>query len=110
MEQTGGMGKFKGGAVDLQDLSSPNRKVGTSSKEQHHVTETIGATHASNLKKRVLIFSKMPDKRKLGGNQARSPRTYSEGEEEIGKTMTGNKTKKRTETVNKEPEIKDHIF
>lgn len=110
-EQLGGMGKFKGGAVDIQDLSSPNRKVGTSSKEQHHVTETIGATHNANLKKRVLIFSKMPSDRKLGGNQARNAKTYhTESEEEIGKTMTGNKTKKRTETVNKEPEIKDHIF
>jgi hypothetical protein len=111
MEQLGGMGKFKGGAVDVQDLSGPNRRVGTSSKEQHHVTETIGATHAAGLKKRVLIFSKMPSQRNLGGNQKRGPETYhTEAEQELGKTMTGNKTKKRTETINKEPKIDDHIF
>jgi hypothetical protein len=111
MEQTGGMGKFKGGAVDVQDLSGPNRKVGTSSKEQHHVTETIGATHSAGLKKRTLVFSKKPSNRNLGGNQMRRPETYhTESEQEIGKTMTGNKTKKRTETINKEPKIDDHIF
>ncbi len=40
-EQIGGMGKFKGGATDLQDMSSPNRPVGKSSKEQHHVEEAV---------------------------------------------------------------------
>lgn len=109
MEQMGGMGKFKGGAVDLQDLSSPNRPVGRSSKEQHHMKEGIGPTHAANLKKRVGVISKMPSDRRgyQGGNQARNPGTYTtEAEKDIGDTMTREKGKRR-ETINLEPKQSD---
>ena len=115
IEQLGGMGKFKGGAVDVQDLSGPNRRVGTSSKEQHHVTEirmpinrggTQGKSTLGNLETRT-------GGQRARGFQGRRPASYTaESEEEISKTktMTGSNTKKREETINKEPEIKDHIF
>lgn len=110
LEQLGGMGKYKGGAVDLQDLSSPNRPVGRSSKEQHHMGEGIGPTHIAGLKKRAGVISKMPSDRRAqyqGGNQARSPSTYTtEGEKDIGNTMTSKKGKRR-ETINTEPQQSD---
>lgn len=109
MEQMGGMGKFKGGAVDLQDLSSPNRPVGRSSKEQHHMGEGIGPTHVAGLTKRAGVISKMPNDRRgyQGGNQKREPGTYmGEAEKDIGDTMTPNKGKRR-ETINLEPKQSD---
>lgn len=111
MEQVGGMGKFKGGAVDLQDLSSPNRPVGKSSKEQHHMTEVIGPTHHKALSqiKRIGVRSKLPSKRRrfqAYGNQRRTPETYTESEKDIGNTMTDKKGKRR-ETINLEPKQSD---
>lgn len=107
MEQMGGMGKYKGGAVDLQDLSSPNRPVGSSSKEQHHVKEGIGPTYASSQKKKYGIISKMPSDRKLGGNQQRGLGSYTvEAEEDIGPTKTGQKGK-RLEKIELEPKQSD---
>lgn len=114
MEQMVGMGKeFKGGAADLQDLSGPNRPIGASTKEQHHkpkaLEEIVGPTHQRNLKRvRVSgVASKLPDDRKKfqGGNQQRGPWSYAviEAEQDLGKTMTGNKTKKKTDQIELEP-------
>lgn len=114
MEQLGGMGKYKGGAADLQDLSGPNRPIGGSTKEQHHkmksLDEIVGPTHQRSLKRVLGVASKLPSKRKRfqGGNQSRSIKSYAmESEEELGKTMTGKKTKKKTEDINFKPEQSD---
>lgn len=112
-EQLGGMGKFKGGAVDLQDMSSPNRKVGSSSKEQHHVSEAKVPINKGGTQGKSTLgnFETRFGGQRARGLQMRRPSSYTaESEENLGKTMTGKNTKKRTETVNKEPEIKDHIF
>lgn len=88
-----------------------NRPVGRSSKEQHHVSEGIGPTHAAGLTKRAGVISKMPSDRKRyqGGNQERDPGTYmGEAEEDMGPTKTGQKGK-RQEKINLNPEQKDNI-
>ena len=108
-EQIGGMGKFKGGATDLQDMSSPNRPVGKSSKEQHHVEEeaihqrsTLGGTYA---KRRVNVHKSRlkPSQRtwQRGGTQSmRGGKRYTlEQEVDLGATDT----KKEKETVSVNP-------
>lgn len=112
MEQLGGMGKYKGGAADLQDLSGPNRPIGAPTKEQHHkpkaLEEVVGPTHQRSLRRSLPIAAKIPSKRKRfqGGNQIRSIRSYTmkEAEQDLGKTMTDNKTKKKTDQIELEPE------
>ena len=94
-EQTGGMGKFKGGAGDVQDYSGPNRVINKASKEQHHIKEVIGPTHAASLQKRTGIINKTPAGRAKfqGGNQDRTIRSYTSEENkkevELGTTDTG---------------------
>ena len=55
--------KFKGGAADIQDLSGPNKVVGSKPREQHHgiseeeideaqsTTTGLGGTHAKGMRK-----------------------------------------------------------
>lgn len=107
----GGMGKYKGGAADLQDLSGPNRPIGISTKEQHHkpkaLEEIVGPTHQRSLKRVSGVASKLPNDRKRfqGGNQIRRQSSYTiEAEQDLGKTATGAKTKKTTDQINLEPE------
>jgi hypothetical protein len=116
MEQTGGMGKFKGGAVDLQDLSSPNRPVGASSKEQHHVKEARnpmtrggaqgkGHLGGSRLASRF-AQQKARGNQNMGGRNLTGPPKITEAEKDIGDTMTSKKGKRR-ETINLEPKQSD---
>jgi len=91
----GGMGKFKGGSGDVQDSSGPNRVINKSSKEQHHIAEIVGPTHAASLQKRTGVINKTPAGRAKfqGGNQDRSPLSYTSEENkkeiDLGKTDTG---------------------
>lgn len=127
--------KFKGGAADLQDLSGPNKVVGTASREQHHglsedeieearsTTTAFGGTHnprktsaASDLagsggRSRAL--------RQGSGNQRRTVATYTEeatrivkkkisekkGEQPLGKTLT-NQTSDTIDTSPEKPELR----
>jgi len=109
-EQIGGMGKFKGGAADVQDLSGPNKPVGKSSKEQHHksMEEELGLqpkerpslgpnrSRSLNIYKRTL--GKL-EKRRWGGNQSQRGRYTVEGEVDLGSTETS----KKSETVDIKP-------
>ena len=91
----GGSPDFGGGAGDVQDASGPNRVINKSSKEQHHIKEIIGPTHAGSLQKRTGIINKTPAGRARfqGGNQDRSPLSYTSEENkkevELGTTDTG---------------------
>jgi hypothetical protein len=91
----GGMGKFKGGAGDVQDYSGPNRVINKASKEQHHIAEIIGATYAGSLQKNTGIADKTPRGRaefQQKGNQSRSVGSYTSEEKkevELGTTDTG---------------------
>lgn len=124
LEQLGGMGKYKGGAVDLQDLSSPNRPVGKSSREQHHMKEVFSKTIHSGLggkhnPRRAAFSSNLGNLRSrswqtAGTNQKRNPGTYgntakpvAEAEQDIGDTMTTKKKVKRRETIELEPKQSD---
>lgn len=102
-EQHGGMGKYKGGAADIQDKSGPNKPVNKSETEQHHsikeedsvdeqlTRSSFGRKH--NPKKNIFFNAKVPSKRRTWqakGNQARSTQSYvSEEDFEGGKTDTG---------------------
>lgn len=93
-QMPGGSPKFKGGAGDVQDFSGPNRVINRASKEQHHIKEVIGPTHAASLQKRTGVINKTPAGRAKfqGGNQDRTPRSYTSEEKkelELGKTDTG---------------------
>lgn len=113
MEQMGGMGKYKGGAVDLQDLSSPNRPVGSSSKEQHHVKESRnpmisgGAQGKGHLGGTRLMSrfaqQKARGNQNIGGRNLTGPPKVTEAEDDMGPTKTGQKGKRR-ETINLNPE------
>jgi hypothetical protein len=106
-EQIGGMGKFKGGAADSQDASSPNRLVGQSSREQHHVEEAVthqrpGLGPRHNPRKNIYktTLGKL-ERRRWGGNQSmkRGKRYTLEQEIPLGDTDT----KKEKETVSVNP-------
>lgn len=111
----GGMGKFKGGAVDLQDLSSPNRPVGTSSKEQHHVKEarspmTRGGAQGKGHLGGSRLANRFAGQRSRGNQNIRGrnltgPPKITEGEKDIGNTLTNKKG--RRETINLEPKQSD---
>jgi hypothetical protein len=94
-QMPGGSPKFKGGAGDVQDYSGPNRVINKASKEQHHIAEIIGATYAGSLQKRTGVINKTPAGRAKfqGGNQDRSPLSYTSEENkkevELGTTDTG---------------------
>lgn len=106
LEQISGMGKFKGGSGDIQDYSGPNRVVNKASKEQHHIKEVIGPTHAASLQKRTGVINKTPAGRAKfqGGNQKRSVLSYTSeaSEEDLGTTDTGKKGKE-AETISVNP-------
>jgi hypothetical protein len=88
--------KFKGGAADIQDLSGPNKVVGSKPREQHHglseeeieearsTTTGLGGTHASGMKKTGPNINKagaglqQRAGAQRGGNQRRSPAMYAE--------------------------------
>lgn len=107
-EQHGGMGKFKGGAADIQDLSGPNRPINKPAREQHHESKleeqekkarpSLGPNRrrALNIYKRTL--GKL-EKRRWGGNQSQRGRYTVEGEVDLGSTETN----KKTETVDVSP-------
>lgn len=107
-----GNGKsFKGGAGDLQDLTGPNKPVGRSEKEQHHVEEAVdmpnpGLGSRHNPAKSVFSHAKVPNKRywQKTGNQKRTKGSYvSEDEVNLGKTSTGKSGEKvETSPVKKE--------
>lgn len=116
MEQMGGMDKYKGGAADLQDLSGPNRPIGISTKEQHHVKEarnpmTSGGAQGKGHLGGSRLMSRFRgqenrgnqnmDRRHLSG-----PPKITEAEKDIGDTMTSKKGKRR-ETINLEPKQSD---
>lgn len=94
-QMPGGSPKFKGGAGDIQDYSGPNRVINKASKEQHHIKEIIGPTHAGSLKMRTGNINKTPAGRAKfqGGNQDRTIQSYTSEENkkevELGKTDTG---------------------
>jgi len=91
-----GVEKFKGGGADVQDLSGPNKRVGSSEKEQHHglseeeieearsTTTGLGGTHAGGVKKSSPNINKAGAglQQRAGaqrsGNQSRSPEVYAE--------------------------------
>jgi hypothetical protein len=102
----GGMGKFKGGAGNVQDYSGPNRVINKASKEQHHIAEIIGATYVGSLQKNTGIADKTPEGRarfQQKGNQSRSVGSYTTTEEkkevELGTTDTG----QAGETITRNP-------
>ena len=91
--------KFKGGAADIQDLSGPNKVVGSKPREQHHgiseeeidehgpmpsTTTGLGGTHASGMRKTSSNINKAGDglQQRSGaqrsGNQRRDPAVYAE--------------------------------
>ena len=94
-QMPGGLPKFKGGAGDVQDYSGPNRVINKASKEQHHIKEIIGPTHAGSLQNRTGNIDKTPAGRAKfqGGNQDRNPQSYTSEENkkevELGTTDTG---------------------
>jgi hypothetical protein len=130
-----GVEKFKGGTADLQDLSGPNKPVGSSEREQHHgltedeieegrsTTTSIGGTHRPK--------TTFPNSNKAGGglvqrssaqrsgNQGRTVATYTEeatrivkkkisekkGEQPLGKTLT-NQPGDSIDTSPEKPELR----
>ena len=91
-----GVEKFKGGSADLQDLSGPNKVVGSKPREQHHglseeeieearsTTTGLGGTHAGGIKKSGPNINKAGAglQQRAGaernGNQRRNPAMYAE--------------------------------
>ena len=96
LKEQGGVEKFKGGAADIQDLSGPNKVVGSKPREQHHglseedieearsTTTGLGGTHAGGIKKSGPNINKagaglqQRAGAQRGGNQRRSPAMYAE--------------------------------
>jgi hypothetical protein len=96
LKEQGGIEKFKGGAADIQDLSGPNKVVGTKPREQHHglseeeieeaqsTTTGLGGTHAGSMKKTGPNINKGGAglRQRAGaersGNQRRNPAMYAE--------------------------------
>lgn len=100
-EQHGGMGKFKGGAADVQDLSGPNRPINKSAREQHH-EEKLEEGLGPNRKRKLNIYKRTLgklEKRRWGGNQTQRGRYTVEGEVDLGSTETNRKS----ETVDVSP-------
>lgn len=110
-EQIGGMGKFKGGSADIQDLSGPNRPINQAAREQHHeekLEEVAGPerkTRASlgpNRSRALNVYKRTLGKlenRRWGGNQSQRGRYTIEGEVDLGSTETNRKS----ETVDVSP-------
>lgn len=108
----GSMGKFKGGGADIQDLSGPNKPVNASEKEQHHVKEARSPMVSGGAQGKATL-GKLESR--VGGQIARGNqnirgRNLAETEKEIGKTATGQKTKKGTETIDTKPEKSDETY
>lgn len=108
-EQIGGMGKFKGGATDLQDYSSPNKPVGKSTREQHHVEEAIthqrpglGGRHKprENIYKSTLGKTEVRRSWQSSGNQSMKGGKRYTLEQEVDLGATDTKKEKETVSVN----------
>lgn len=102
LEQLGGMGKYKGGAADVQDLSGPNRPINKSSKEQHHESVDIEEGLGPNRKRALNVYKRTLGKleaRRWGGNQSQRGRYTVEADVDLGSTDT----KKNSETVDVNP-------
>ena len=109
--------KFKGGGADIQDLSGPNKVVGTKPREQHHglseeeieeaqsTTTGLGGTHAGGIKKSSPNINKagaglqQRSGAQRSGNQRRNPAVYAE--EATKKVLKKLKEKKGEQSLGK---------
>ena len=111
-EQLGGMGKFN--PIHSSDPHGPKGDTPNAWQHRKDVSEAKVPINKGGKQGKSTLgnFETRFGGQRARGLQMRRPSSYTaESEENLGKTMTGNKTNtKRTETINKEPEIKDHIF
>lgn len=100
-----------------EDPQSPNQYAHSKKVTEQEVTQIHaepGLGHRHNPKSSIFTHAKVPSKRTWQkiGNQSRDTKTYVAEKEEstdLGKTETGKKTKKETETVDVNPSMPAHM-